>query len=85
MSPEPADKNVHASVLGRCDSYRGERSPTEAVTPTVVVGQVGSARRRRERAVNKRTTVGTRTDSEAGYAGKLASNSETRRSSKRDR
>lgn len=79
MARCPGDRG--ASVLGTFSSYRGERTPTEAMTPTVGVGQVGSARRRRERAEAKRTTAGTRTGSEAVGAGELASNSETPKSS----
>ena len=73
--------NGWASVLGTLRSYQGEKSLTEAVTPTVVAGQSGSVRRRDERAEDKQTTAGTRTGREAVGVGELASNGETRRSS----
>ena len=72
---------ARARVLGTRRSYRGEKSPTEAVMPTVVVGQSGTREGTDERAEDKRTTAGTRTGSEAAGVGELASNGKTRRSS----
>ena len=73
--------SARAGVLGTRRSYRGEKSPTEAVMPTVVVGQSGTREGTDERAEDKRTTAGTRTGSEAAGVGELASNGKTRRSS----
>ncbi len=63
----PAEAGTRVS--GRYWIYWDERSPTGAVTPTVAVGQVRSARVGRERAESKGATVGTRTGSEAGCVG----------------
>ena len=49
-----------------------KRSRQTKLIRTVAVGQVGSARRRRERAEGKGATRGTRRDSEAAHAGKCA-------------
>ena len=76
-----AVEGYRTRVLGTRRSYRGEKSLTEAVTPTVVVGQSGAREGTDERAEDKETTAGTRTGSEAVGVGELASNSETRRSS----
>ena len=62
--------------------YRDERFPTEAMTPTVAVGQVRFARTGRERADGKRSTEGKQMGSEAGCVGVVASNTKARKSSK---
>src|SRR5215218_892743 len=60
----------------------GVKGPRQTMmTRTEVVGQVGSARSRRERAEGKDTTAETRTDSEAAHAGEYASKCEAQSSS----
>ena len=60
----------------------GVKGPRQTMmTRTEAVSQVGSARNRRERAVSKDTTTGTRTDSEAAHAGEYATNYEAQSSS----